>query len=243
MEIVPGLHWVEGIRDTKVYLWIEGERVTVIDAAMPGRAGVVFRHLASLGRRPEAVTEIWLTHGHIDHMGSVDAIKQGSGARVVAHEADVPVVEGRANTKAGLSASPGTMERLVHWALDHAVRYRPAGVDCAVRDGDWLGSWQVVHVPGHTPGSVCYHNPGHRIVLVGDAINHRRGRLGVPPRLFSSDMAQAYASIGRIAALGFEICCFGHGPALRQDAQGRVQELAESCARHPEESRRRAARA
>jgi hydroxyacylglutathione hydrolase len=243
MEIVPGLHWIERIRDTKVYLWIEDGRATVIDAAMPGRAGAIFRHLESLGIRPQAVTDLWLTHGHIDHMGSAGAIKQGSGARVVAHEADAPVVEGRAGAKAGPPPDARALEHVVHWALDHAARYRPAQVDCAVKDGDRLGSWQVVHVPGHTPGSVCYYNPAHGIVLVGDAINHRRGRLGAPPRLFSSDMAQAYASIGRIAALCFEICCFGHGPVLRQDAQGRVQEFAESLARRPEKGRRGATRA
>ncbi len=46
MEVVPGLHWVERIWDTKVYLWLEGDRVVVIDAATPGRSGSVRRHLA-----------------------------------------------------------------------------------------------------------------------------------------------------------------------------------------------------
>ena len=96
MEIVPGLHWVERIWDTKVYVWVEAGRAVVIDAATPGRAGAVRRHLSAMGLPADAVDEIWLTHADIDHMGSVTALKEMSGARVVSHRADAPLVEARA---------------------------------------------------------------------------------------------------------------------------------------------------
>jgi glyoxylase-like metal-dependent hydrolase (beta-lactamase superfamily II) len=86
----------------------------------------------------------------------------------------------------------------------------------------------VVHVPGHTPGSVSFYHPARKIVVVGDALNYQRGRLGAPPPLFSYDMAQAYASILKIAALDFEVCCFGHGPPLLRDARQQVQAFADS---------------
>jgi len=88
MEVVPGLHWVESIWDTKVYLLFEGDRLFIVDAATPGRAGAVWRHLDLLGYPPGAVDEIWITHGDVDHMGSAAALKDGSGAQVVAHRAD-----------------------------------------------------------------------------------------------------------------------------------------------------------
>lgn len=228
MEVVPGLHWVDRIWDTKVYVLLEQDRVVVIDTATPGRAGAIGRHLNSLGYPPEAVDEIWLTHADIDHMGSVAALKERSGARLVVHLADAPLVEGRADRKMGPVAMAGTYQPVFNWAIRRVIRYQPASVDCPVEDGDNLGSWRVVHVPGHTAGSVCFYHPERKIIIVGDAINHRRGRLGRPPAMFTPDPAQARASIAMIAALDFEICCFGHGPPLMEQARQRVQVLADS---------------
>lgn len=228
MEVVPGLHWVDRIWDTKVYVLIENDRLVVIDAAMPGRAPAIWRFLASLGCPPEAVDEIWITHADIDHMGSVAALKERSGAQVVVHRADVPLVEGTADRELGPLPLAKTRQRLFNWAIRHLFRFRPARVDRAAEDGDDLEGWQVVHVPGHTAGSVCFYHPARELVIVGDALNHRSGRLGTPPPLFSIDMAQAYASVNRIAGLAFETCCFGHGPPLTDCARERVQDLADS---------------
>jgi glyoxylase-like metal-dependent hydrolase (beta-lactamase superfamily II) len=236
MEILPGLHWVERIWDTKVYVLVENGRLIVVDAAMPGRAGAVWRHLESMGYSPEAVDEIWLTHGDIDHMGSVAALKAGSGAKVVAHRADAPLVDGRADRELGPLPLNGIYQRLFNWAIRWVLRYQPIAVDRPVEDGDDLGDWRVVHVPGHTPGSVCFYNPAQKIVITGDALNHRpwrrRGRqhLGAPPAAFTPDMAQAHASIRKIAALDFEVCCFGHGRPLMENARQQVQMLADSLA-------------
>ncbi len=229
MEVVPGLHWVERVWDTKVYVLVEGDRVVIIDAATPGRAAAIWRHLGAMGLQPGAVDEIWLTHGDVDHMGSVAALKSASGARLVAHRADVPLVEGRAERELGPVALEGFYHRLFNGFI-HRV-YRPATVDRAVEDGDDLGGWRVVHTPGHTAGSVCYYHPGRKIAIVGDALNYKRGRLGAPPRLFTPDMAQAYNSIQKIAALEFEVCCFGHGPPMVQGAGDRVRAFAASLAR------------
>jgi len=228
MEVVAGLHWVERIWDTKVYVLLEKDRVVIVDAATPGRAGAVWRYLASLGYPPKAVKEIWITHGDIDHMGSVAALKARSGARVVAHRADVPLVEGQANRQLGRLPLAGVCQGLFGWVVSHMVRYQPVTVDYPVEDGDDLGGWQVVHVPGHTAGSLCFYHPKRKIAIVGDALNHRQGRLGAPPPMFTPDMAQAYASIHKIATLDLDVCCFGHGPPLLPNARRRVQAFADS---------------
>jgi hydroxyacylglutathione hydrolase len=228
MEVVPGLHWVERIWDTKVYVLFEGDRVVVVDAAMPGRARAVWRYLDSFGFSPGAVHEIWLTHGDIDHMGSVAALKADSGARVVAHRADAPLVDGRAERGLGPVPRAEMYQKVFNWAIRRLLGYQPTAVDHVVEDGDSLGGWQVVHVPGHTPGSVCYYQRARKIIIVGDALNYKRGRLGAPPLLFTPDMTQARASIQKIAALDFEVCCFGHGPPLLKDAGPRLRAFADS---------------
>ena len=231
MEVVPGLHWVDAIWDTKVYLLLDDGRPVVVDAAMPGRASTVWRYLEALGYEPEAVSGIWLTHGDIDHMGSVAALKERSGARVVAHRADASLVDGTTDRELGPLPLSGTYQRVFNLAVRHLFRYQPAAVDCPVEDGDTLGSWQVIHTPGHTSGSTSFYHPERKIVIVGDALNHRRGRLGAPPPMFTPDMDQAHASIQRIAGLDFEVCCFGHGPPLKDDAAQRVRAFAESLSR------------
>jgi glyoxylase-like metal-dependent hydrolase (beta-lactamase superfamily II) len=219
---------VESIWDTKVYVLIEGDRLILVDAATPGRAQAVWRYLDSLGYPPEAVDEIWLTHGDIDHIGSVSALKAGSGAQVVAHSADTPLVDGSAPRELGPLPLAGIYQALFNWGVNRLFRFQPTLVDCPVEDRQRLGSWQVIHTPGHTPGSICFYHPERRIIIVGDALNHRRGQLGAPPPLFTPDMVQAHASIRRIADLDFEVCCFGHGPPLTENAQHRVRAFAES---------------
>ena len=228
MEVVPGLHWVDSIWDTKVYLLIDEDRLVVIDAAMPGRARAVWRHLDGLGYEPEAVSAIWLTHGDIDHMGSVAALKERSGATVVAHRADAPLVDGTAVRELGPLPLSRTYQGLFNMAVRHLFRYQPANVDCPVEQGDTLGDWQVIHTPGHTAGSTSFYHPERKIIVVGDALNHRRGRLGAPPPIFTPDMTSAHASIQKIAGLDFEVCCFGHGPPLKDNAADRVRAFAES---------------
>ncbi len=228
MEVVPGLHWVERIWDTKVYIWIEDDRVVLIDAAMPGRSRAVWQHVESLGLPPAAVDEIWITHGDIDHMGSVASLKATSGATVVSHRADASLIDGRLARELGPLRFAGAYKRMYDWFVTRVLNYEPTAVDHMVEDGYHLDSWQVVHVPGHTPGSVCFHNAERGIAIVGDAVNHRRGRLGAPPRLFTPNMEEARASVRRIATLDFEVCCFGHGPPLMRNARERVQALADS---------------
>ncbi len=228
MEVMPGIHWVERIWDTKVYILCESNRLIVVDTATPGRARAVCRYLQSLGHPPEAVDEIWLTHGDIDHTGSTAALKAVSRARVVAHRADAPLIDGRADRELGPLPLSNTYERFYNWTVRSLLRFQPTAVDHPVEDEDRLGSWQVVHTPGHTPGSVCFYQPERKILVVGDALNHRRGRLGAPPLLFSTDMAQAHASIHKIAQLDFDVCCFGHGPPMMSNARQRVQAFAES---------------
>lgn len=228
MEIVHGLHYVERIRDAKVYIWMERERTVLIDTAMPGRAPAIWQALEGLGKAPQAVDEIWITHGDVDHMGSVAAVRAGSGAQVVAHQADVALIEGRTRRELGQGARGRAYQWLSNLLLNRLFRHEPTTVDRAVVDGDRLGCWQVVHVPGHTAGSVCFYHADRKIAVVGDAINRRRGRLGAPPPLFSPNMEQARASIERIAALDIEVCCFGHGPPLVGDAQKRLRAFADS---------------
>jgi glyoxylase-like metal-dependent hydrolase (beta-lactamase superfamily II) len=88
-----------------------------------------------------------------------------------------------------------------------------------------LGGATVVHVPGHTPGSIALHFPSERLLICGDTIGHRGDRLGLPPKPFTVDMKQAIASIRRMAELEFDVLCPGHGAPIAGGAGEQVRAM------------------
>src|ERR1043166_7403250 len=82
-------------------LLVAADRVTLIDVGLPGSEQEIFATLASLGRRPEDVKLVLITHADGDHIGALAAIVEASGAKVYAPEGEADIVEGQAPTRAG----------------------------------------------------------------------------------------------------------------------------------------------
>ena len=87
------------------------------------------------------VDSIVLTHFHWDHVGAAKALRDATGARVVASAVDAPVIRGERK-------------------LDPSHRpFEPCPIDLEVSDGDIVSigamRWKVLLTPGHTPGSMC----------------------------------------------------------------------------------------
>jgi glyoxylase-like metal-dependent hydrolase (beta-lactamase superfamily II) len=90
-----------------------------------------------------------------------------------------------------------------------------------IEDGDVLpvlGGLRVVHTPGHTPGSVCLYGSRDRVLLVGDNLQRRFGRLTFASKLYSDDYALACRSMRRLTALDIETIIFGHFAAIEGGA-------------------------
>ena len=106
--------------------------------------------------------------------------------------------------------------------------FDPPPVDVVLQDGDGLdvlGGGTVVHVPGHTPGSIALYFPAEEVLLCGDTIDCRRGQPGLPPRPFTVDMDQALVSAARMSELDFIVLCSGHGDPLVGGAGEKVRTL------------------
>ena len=88
----------------------------------------------------------------------------------------------------------------------------------ALADGDEVAGLRIVATPGHSPGHVCVLDAAGSTVIVGDAAHNVGGALGPIGPPFTSDAAQAAASLARLAALGFERALFAHGPPLESGA-------------------------
>jgi hydroxyacylglutathione hydrolase len=112
-----------------------------------------------LRRHELSVSAIVATHAHIDHVGALASLKQLTGAPAMIHEADVPLYEGLAEQAAWLGVpTPDTT------ALDS---YLKENQRLAI-GGSGL---EVVHTPGHSPGSVSFMlDDANPIVLSGDTL-------------------------------------------------------------------------
>jgi glyoxylase-like metal-dependent hydrolase (beta-lactamase superfamily II) len=223
-EVIAGLYQVR-TRGSSAYLLLDDE-ITLIDTGNPGSAPRILGALKELGRRPDEIRHIVITHYHIDHVGGLNELQQYVSARTCVHLAEAPHVE---------SAEPlpnPFMHPLLARICEPYFQWNDPGaarVDVVLRDGDELaalGGMRIVHAPGHTAGSISIHFPNRGALLVGDAMQYKFGRLMLPSRLFTQDMEAAAASIRKLAQLDFETLCFSHFRPILSGADRKVREFA-----------------
>jgi hydroxyacylglutathione hydrolase len=171
------------------------------EAVLIDAPGDVWAEVAPiLAKEKCRLAELWITHGHWDHMqGAAEAVA-ATGAKVRAHAADRMLLE-----------TPELMERLMRERLD----LKPVKVDHWIAQGERLAALgaeaEVRHVPGHCPGNVLFYFSALGAAFVGDAIFAGSvGRTDLP----GGDFAELERAIrAQIYTLPDTTVVFpGHGP-------------------------------
>jgi glyoxylase-like metal-dependent hydrolase (beta-lactamase superfamily II) len=217
----------DGVGTSHVYLLASDDGFTLIDT------GIFYnRVIARIKQAGYAVTDlktIVLTHAHFDHIGCAARLSRDSGAKIAAYQDEAPYI----TREKGLpTPSPlkflifRLFNRVIPRILDLKHDRDINKVDQLLKEGDIvdaLDGLQVLHVPGHTPGSIALYHPARQILFCGDALtNKKKVRCSVWHA--STDWDQAKDSARKLASYPIEIACFGHGTPITEQAGKKIKE-------------------
>ncbi|HEU5317734.1 MAG TPA: MBL fold metallo-hydrolase [Chloroflexota bacterium] len=167
VEVLPGIWEVReslgpvfDTPDCWVSLWLltdplKRERPALIDTGVPrSTETVILPALRALGYQPR---DLWVavnTHGHHDHAGSNIQLREATGCQIWIHAADAP----------GLARGSTFGDEPIH----------PHEADRLLEEGDVLHlarrDYEVVHIPGHSPGSIGLYDRDRKLFFCGDAL-------------------------------------------------------------------------
>jgi glyoxylase-like metal-dependent hydrolase (beta-lactamase superfamily II) len=205
--IVPGVHTFAGLLLGRAYAIEDADGLTLIDTGLGLAATKVLQQLQASGRSASGVKRILITHAHPDHIGGLAKLQAATGAQVVAHALEWPIMASKVS-ETPRSTSP--------------VRREVQGGE---RLAEVLGGLRVIFTPGHTRGHVCFWQPDRRLLFCGDVVL-RLPKLCLPFAPFTVDMDEDKRSIKKIAELNAEVVFFGHGQPLTHDAAAQLRDFA-----------------
>jgi glyoxylase-like metal-dependent hydrolase (beta-lactamase superfamily II) len=197
----------------------------LVDTGLPGQHDAVGAALAEAGLSVADLRRIILTHQDIDHVGSLHALAQASGARVLAHAVEAPFIDG---TRPPRFATPEMLaQRPELRPIVERFRYTP--VDEQLEDGsrlDLAGGVRVIFTPGHTPGHMCLYHERSGTLIAGDSLTAEAGKLMGPNPGATPDMALAMQSVRKLAELDVRAIVCYHGGVVADGAGEQLRRLA-----------------
>ncbi|HEY6152735.1 MAG TPA: MBL fold metallo-hydrolase [Candidatus Udaeobacter sp.] len=200
----------------------------LIDTGLPGFAGAIKRAAGERFGEDSRPAAILMTHGHFDHVGSLETLADHWDVPIYAHLLEQPYLDGRSayappdpTVGGGLMAMTSPLfppdpinvsRRLRLLPDDHSVPH--------------MNGWRWIHTPGHTPGHVSFWRENDCSLIVGDAFvttNQesvyaailQRPEMHGPPMYYTSDWDNARESVRALAALEPELVVTGHGRAMQ----------------------------
>lgn len=210
-----------------LYLIREGGSWVLVDAGVRGFADTIRRAAREVIGNDAPPAAVVLTHGHFDHVGSLDALLESWDVPIYAHTLEKPYLT-------GTSPYPPPDPLVGGGMMAFAAKLYPRGpYDFGsrfnrlrdTREVPGLSGWQWLPTPGHTAGHISLFRQRDRVLIAGDAVTtvkqesmfavaSQREELHGPPAYSTQDWRAAGESVGRIAAWQPEVLATGHGVPL-----------------------------
>lgn len=193
--------------DSNIGLIDGGSRRALIDTGTGVYHSFLQESLSKLGISVDSITDILLTHSHVDHIGGVSSILHHGSPTIHLHKAEADLI------------NSGDMSLTLADTFGAEIpRIRIEGIleeDSTLDIGEI--SLKVLHTPGHSAGSVCFHLEDDGIVFTGDTMfsGGSFGRVDFP----TGSPEKLVASLKRLSELhSFTIALPGHMEPVRTNA-------------------------
>lgn len=224
IRLADGVYRLESGGFVNSYLIVGDRDLTLVDAGPSRSVGALLAELKDNGFSPNNVGRVVVTHAHADHAGGLSGLLDLRPIKVFAHPAEIPVLVGRAP----VPSFKGLYGFVLETVAGQALPWTPIDSVLPTEPGlpiRGLPQWQILHTPGHSAGSLSLYEPVRQILLCGDLMSNRGGRLHRVHPALNQDPGALSASLAKAAELDVDILGCGHGPEVRGGAFRLIEPL------------------
>ena len=233
-EVAPGVIGLRTLFVNVAYISLSPTEWILVDAGLGMFAGSILKTATDrFGVPPLAII---LTHGHFDHVGTLKELLEEWKVSVYAHPLELPYLTGQRDYPAPDPSVGGGLMAVIsplypHRSIDLGSSVLPLPADGSVPG---MSDWRWIHTPGHSPGHISLFREQDRVLVSGDAfitvkqesalaVVTQHQEIHGPPMYFTTDWAEAEASVRTLAQLNPSSVLTGHG--LPMDGRALSEQL------------------